>query len=216
MRWRFNRNKGFITALEKNPTSMVVDLGCGNCIFSNVVKEAIEPAQMIVVDSFIPEKKDLHGMEFVRANLEDILPFANNSFDVIISNQVIEHIKTPVKFMQEIFRILKPGGYAVISTENLASWDNIFALLFGYVPFSMEFDQGHFSLGKIFSAGYITQSSNDHPHLRIFSWKGIIALALTVGFTVEKQIGSGHIFGKLGEVLNKKKCRFITVKLRKN
>lgn len=62
----------------------------------------------------------------------------NESIDVVFSNQVIEHLYETDKFISEIYRILKPGGYAVISTENLSSWHNIFALILGWQPFSLS------------------------------------------------------------------------------
>ena len=55
----------------------------------------------------------------------------------MVSNQVIEHLADTDVFVAEIARVLEPGGYAVISTENLASWHNVFALVFGWQPFSL-------------------------------------------------------------------------------
>jgi SAM-dependent methyltransferase len=46
------------------------------------------------------------------------LPLADNSFDAVISFQVIEHVKEVEAFMAEIFRVLKPSGKAFISTPN--------------------------------------------------------------------------------------------------
>ena len=43
----------------------------------------------------------------------------DNSFDVIVSFQVIEHIKDDVNFLKEIHRVLKPGGKALITTPNI-------------------------------------------------------------------------------------------------
>ena len=51
-----------------------------------------------------------------------IPPFAgleDNSFDCIVSFQVIEHIKKDQMFLEEIFRVLKPGGKALITTPNI-------------------------------------------------------------------------------------------------
>lgn len=42
------------------------------------------------------------------------LPFSNDKFDLIICNHVLEHIPDDTKAMSELFRILKPGGYAVL------------------------------------------------------------------------------------------------------
>jgi 2-polyprenyl-3-methyl-5-hydroxy-6-metoxy-1,4-benzoquinol methylase len=44
---------------------------------------------------------------------------AGDSFDVVVSFQVIEHIQNDKKFLEEIHRVLKPGGKAIISTPNI-------------------------------------------------------------------------------------------------
>lgn len=46
-------------------------------------------------------------------------PFENNSFDTIITFQVIEHVKEDENFIAEIYRVLKPGGRALITTPNI-------------------------------------------------------------------------------------------------
>jgi len=74
-----------------------------------------------------------------------------------------------------VYRILKPGGYAVISTENLASWDNILALILGYTPFSMEFDEGIKKLGNPISPHEKEVDPNyKTPHVRIFTYRGLL------------------------------------------
>ncbi len=71
-----------------------------------------------------------------KADLNYKWPVKSEEFDVITSNQSIEHIWNTRLYISEIFRCLKPSGYAVVATENLASWPNILALLAGYQPFS--------------------------------------------------------------------------------
>lgn len=46
------------------------------------------------------------------------LPFANESFDCVVSFQVIEHIKHDKEFVREVFRVLRPGGRFIVSTPN--------------------------------------------------------------------------------------------------
>ena len=40
------------------------------------------------------------------------LPFADNSVDAIICSSVLEHVENPIRAVEEIYRVLKPGGYA--------------------------------------------------------------------------------------------------------
>jgi len=55
---------------------------------------------------------------FIQSNIPP-LPFENASFDTVVSFQVIEHIKDDLTYLQEIVRVLKPGGKAYISTPNI-------------------------------------------------------------------------------------------------
>ena len=51
-----------------------------------------------------------------------IPPFSgveDNYFDVVVSFQVIEHVKKDLQYLQEIHRVLKPGGKALITTPNI-------------------------------------------------------------------------------------------------
>lgn len=49
----------------------------------------------------------------VKADICD-LPFGDNSFDTILCNHVLEHIPDDTKAMQELYRVLKPGGMAIL------------------------------------------------------------------------------------------------------
>lgn len=48
----------------------------------------------------------------VKADICD-LPFKDNEFDIIFCNHVLEHIPNDTKAMQELYRIMKPGGYGI-------------------------------------------------------------------------------------------------------
>ena len=54
------------------------------------------------------------------------LPFSDNEFDVILCNHVLEHIPDDTKAMQELFRVLKPNGMAVLQIPQDLSRDTTF------------------------------------------------------------------------------------------
>lgn len=58
-------------------------------------------------------------VEFQQAVIPPFAGVADNSFDTVVSFQVIEHIPNDLLFLEEIYRVLKPGGKAVISTPNI-------------------------------------------------------------------------------------------------
>src|SRR4051812_40006557 len=57
------------------------------------------------------------------------LPFAEQSFDLIVSEYVVEHLEEPAQVFQEFGRVLKPGGRALLLTPNLWSYKAIGAAL---------------------------------------------------------------------------------------
>lgn len=61
----------------------------------------------------------------VKADICD-LPFADGKFDIIICNHVLEHIKDDTKAMKELYRILKPGGMAILQIPQDLERDTTF------------------------------------------------------------------------------------------
>ena len=58
-------------------------------------------------------------VEFMQMNIPPMTKLPNNSFDRVVSFQVIEHIKDDLTFLRELKRVLKPGGFALITTPNI-------------------------------------------------------------------------------------------------
>ncbi len=82
-------------------------------------------------------------------NLEEKFPLKENSVDLIIAHEIIEHLFDTDHFVKEIKRVLKPGGFVIISTPNLASLKNRLKLLFGLYPQYLEYSKqgaGHIHL----------------------------------------------------------------------
>lgn len=72
------------------------------------------------------------------------IPVADKAFNHAVCEQVIEHPHNTTFFLSEIYRVLRPGANLLLSTENLGSLPNIFALLCGKAPFSTQPLCGHF------------------------------------------------------------------------
>lgn len=63
-------------------------------------------------------QKKYPKFRFIHASVPPFRDFNEHSFDVIVSFQVIEHIRKDRYFLEEIYRVLKPGGVALITTPN--------------------------------------------------------------------------------------------------
>lgn len=85
---------------------------------------------------FLKRFKALKHIDYTTTDLEspiadvkaDIcnLPFEDNSYDVILCNHVLEHIPDDTKAMQELYRVLKPGGYGVLQIPQDLSREHTF------------------------------------------------------------------------------------------
>lgn len=64
-------------------------------------------------------KSKFPAAKFYNMNVPPFSGIADASFDTIVSFQVIEHIENDEGFLQEIHRVLKPGGKAILSTPNM-------------------------------------------------------------------------------------------------
>lgn len=69
-----------------------------------------------VIDSL---KIRFPNIEFRQAVIPPFESIPDNCFDTIVSFQVIEHIPDDVLYLKEIYRVLRPGGQAIISTPNI-------------------------------------------------------------------------------------------------
>lgn len=93
----------------------VVDVGGGPGFFANAFRAA--GASYAAVDPDAGELS-LHGRTPPRGTLRASgldLPFADNSFDVSYSSNVLEHVPDPWRMADEMIRVIRPGGVSFIS-----------------------------------------------------------------------------------------------------
>jgi SAM-dependent methyltransferase len=101
-----------------SPESQVLDLGCGR---GGVVELFWRDVRLAAgLDPDVPSLAEHRapGMPVIRGRGEN-LPFAAASFDVIVCLWVLEHLEQPEAVLQEVRRVLRPGGHFVFLTPNL-------------------------------------------------------------------------------------------------
>lgn len=112
------------TALGEVRGLSVLDLGCGTG--RHALRLAHEGASVTGVDfseGMLAEAQRKPGAERIDFRVHDLhqpLPFSDEQFDLVVSGLVLEHLNSPEKFFAEVFRVLKPGGTAVVSTIHPA------------------------------------------------------------------------------------------------
>jgi len=111
----------------------------------------------------------------VKADICD-LPFEDNSYDVILCNHVLEHIPDDTKAMQELYRVMKPGGYGIFQIPQDLNRETTFedetitdkakrAKIFGQYDHVRVYGRDYFdklrSIGfKVEEVDYTTQRNN--------------------------------------------------------
>jgi SAM-dependent methyltransferase len=97
----------------------VLDAGCGEGYGTDILARTAESVVGVDLDSGVVRRA---ARRYPRASFEpaDIvsLPYPADSFDGVVSLQVIEHVAQPASFLQECARVLRPGGTMVLSTPN--------------------------------------------------------------------------------------------------
>lgn len=114
-------------------------------------------------------------------------------YDFIYSNQTIEHLYSVDEYIKNIRSLLKNGGYALISTENLGSWHNAISLLFGYQPFSLtNMSTKKWTIGNPFT---ISKAGHHDPlmiHRSVFTSYALRRFLKLYKFKIVKCISSGY------------------------
>ncbi|MEI8303598.1 MAG: methyltransferase domain-containing protein [Burkholderiales bacterium] len=112
-----------LVAAALRPGIRVLDLGAGRGHLARRVGQALGERGLPAAGHLLAT--DLaaswfHATEvpFQEADFNRRLPFADGSFDLIYSIEVIEHLRNPYDFIDECFRLLAPGGTLLLSTPN--------------------------------------------------------------------------------------------------
>ncbi len=97
----------------------VLEIGTGSGYGVEVIAPYAD--RFITIDKHTPPSGVIQGenVEFEEATVPP-LPFADGEFDFVISFQVIEHIEDDARFVEEVARVLRPGGKFIVSTPNIS------------------------------------------------------------------------------------------------
>lgn len=87
------------------------------------------------------------GLDIKKGDLNKGIPFKSSTFDVVVALEVLEHTFNPFFVMKEIKRVLKKGGYAIISMPNDYSLSHKLSFLFLKQPKEFDIYGHHYSLG---------------------------------------------------------------------
>ena len=204
---------------ERNPDGRLLDCGCGDGEITMEVAQRIGAKEIWGIDIVEANavKAKERGIKVARADLNKPFPLESESFDVAHAANIIEHLYDTDMFLKEVHRVLKLGGYFIVSTCNLAAFHNIFFLLLARQPppadVSNEFQVG------VWNAP-IRRNPSGPCHCRMFTLRALEGLLECHGFKIEKSIGAGFYplpinLAKVLCRLDKRHSAYVIVKTRK-
>lgn len=112
------------------PGQRLLDAGCGR--YMTFCKQFASTAHVTGIDLETTLETDNRRQPFgVRGDIGN-LPFPSEHFDMVISRSVIEHLEDPQKVFREFYRVLRPGGRAIIITPNKYDYVSLIAAVTPY------------------------------------------------------------------------------------
>jgi ubiquinone/menaquinone biosynthesis C-methylase UbiE len=167
-----NRRREFetlCTMLELAPTDSLLDVGSGDGFWTvRLARRVAHVTGLEPDDALIGRARRLHNGTNVRyeEGVAESLPFADATFDKVVSVSSVEHFSDPIKGLHEMFRVLRVGGRMAISVDALCAENS-----------STAFRQWH---------------SARHRVTRYFREEELVPILRAVGFRVERP--TTHIF----------------------
>ena len=111
----------------------VLDLGCRSGALSRHFLDGNEVVGLDVDRVALAKAAEL-GIEPVVANVEEPLPFEDESFDAVVAGELLEHLRFPDAVVSEARRVLRPGGVIVGSVPNAFRLQSRLRFLRGRLP----------------------------------------------------------------------------------
>lgn len=142
----------------------ILENGCGVGMYLKQLAEDAAFAVGLEIELDRAAKACGRGLSVVNGAGEE-LPFSASKFDLILSHEVLEHVTDDRRCLEEMVRLLKPGGRLVLFVPNR-----------GY-PFETHgiYLKGEYHFGNKFGVNYLPHRWRDKlaPHVRVYSGRDL-------------------------------------------
>ena len=159
--------------ISSNPDSKILDIG-GYKVF----------------EKMLADKFGFNNIETYATNDLNIdkFIFADDTFDLVILGEVIEHLYDPDVLLRECNRILKKNGVLLITTPNLTSWYNRILLFFGFYPMNLDIScevrkSGKRDILQKKDLSSVTLNPLYDVHIKLYTFKTLEILLSAHNFT---------------------------------
>lgn len=125
----------FFRRQQEPTTTRILDVGAGHGAFSQQLHQM---GYSVAACDLFPEIFHYDQIECKKVDLTQPFPYEDNSFDILIAIEVMEHINDHENFFREASRILQPDGRLYISTPNILSMKSRIRFLFSGFFYSFQ------------------------------------------------------------------------------
>jgi len=165
----------------------VLDLGCLDGTLGEVfVKQGNRVKGIDASKEAIQKARD-RGVDARLGNLDEAFPFADKSFDVVFAGEIIEHVFEVDQFVEEAFRVLRPGGTFIVTTPNLAAFGRRMLLLLNRNP--------HIEISF--------KAPDAAGHIRYFISSTLKQFLTSKGFVIQRHVSDVVNFNATGSIASK-------------
>lgn len=180
----------------------ILDIGCYDGSLGRKLIDNSNEVYGLEANKESAEVAQKRGLKVKVQNVTEAFDFENNFFDVVVAGEIIEHILDTDFFIDEVKRVLKPGGQIVLSTPNVASFGRRILLLLGENPhleaslgFPPEANAGHL---RYFTKGLLTRYL-EHKNFKIIKFTSDIVNFNRSGSLMSSVLAS--LFPTIGRTL---------------
>jgi len=140
-------------ALGATQNCKILDIACGEGVITAEIKKRFSDADVCGIDYSISAieaaLRQPGDIEFAVGDAYH-LPYSPESFDVAVLNNIWEHVPDPLRLLDGTKRVLKPGGYVIISTPSRYRFRNMVRVCLGLpVVFMSELHVTEYTVGQV-------------------------------------------------------------------
>lgn len=111
--------KEALLKVVENKDKKILEVGSGlGYLTYALIRSGYNVVGMDISEKAVSQARTIFGNYYICADLFETAKLQAESYDVVILTEVIEHVNRPLEFIEAIKQLLKPGGYAIITTPN--------------------------------------------------------------------------------------------------
>lgn len=114
------RAEAVLRFMDRIKADRALDVGCGNGLFTLQISRRVREVHGvdIAANAFTATARDHPAIKFSQMNAES-LAFRSGAFDVVTCVETLEHLLNPGVALDEMWRVLKPGGHLIVSYPTI-------------------------------------------------------------------------------------------------